>query len=159
MRRARPFARRRWRTLRPSAVDIRRRKPWTLWRRRFFGSSPGAEIVHPRPYGAFTRKLRLFALEDSVITLPFAVRSMTSLAWTFLGIGDRGLIKPGFSADIAAFDVAKIRDHATYQQPHQYSTGTVHVLVNGRFALRDGNPTTVLGGRPILRGGRALQLR
>jgi N-acyl-D-amino-acid deacylase len=117
---------------------------------------PGAEIVHPRPYGAFTRKLRLFVLEDSVITLPFAVRGMTSLAWTFMGIPDRGLIKPGFYADIAVFDVARIRDKATYQQPHQYSEGTVHVLINGRFALRDGKATTVLAGRPILRGGRTL---
>src|SRR5574341_877195 len=120
---------------------------------------PGAEIVHPRPYGAFTRRLRLFALEGSVITLPFAVRGMTSLAWTFLGIPDRGLIKPGFYADIAVFDVAKIRDKATYQNPHQYSEGTVHVLVNGRFALRDGKPTTVLAGRPILRGVRGLERR
>ncbi|MBI2403740.1 MAG: amidohydrolase family protein [Gemmatimonadetes bacterium] len=117
---------------------------------------PGAEIVHPRPYGAFTRKLRLFALEDPVITLPFAVRSMTSLAWTFLGVPDRGLIKPGFYADIAVFDVARIRDRATYEEPHQYSEGTVHVLVNGRFAFRDGKPTAVLAGRPILRGGKML---
>jgi N-acyl-D-amino-acid deacylase len=120
---------------------------------------PGAEIVHPRPYGAFSRKLRLFALDDSVITLPFAVRGMTSLAWTFLGITDRGLIKPGFYADIAVFDVAKIRDQATYEQPHQYSEGTIHVLVNGRFAFRDGKPTTAFAGRPILRGGRILEGR
>lgn len=100
--------------------------------------------------------MNLFALEDSVITLPFAVRCMTSLAWTFLGVRDRGLIKPGFYADIAVFDVARIRDRATYEQPHQYSEGTVHVLVNGRFAFRDGKPTTTLAGRPILRGGRTL---
>ena len=120
---------------------------------------PGAEIVHPRPYGAFTRKLRLLVLEDSVITLPFAVRGMTSLAWTFLGVPDRGLIKPGFYADIAVFDVARIRDRATYEQPHQYSEGTVHVLVNGRLGFRDGKPTAVLAGRPILRGGRTLEPR
>jgi len=118
---------------------------------------PGAEMVHPRPYGAFTRKLRLFVLEDSVITLPFAIRGMTSLAWTFLGVPDRGLIKPGFYADLAVFDVAGIRDQATYEQPHQYSEGTVHVLVNGRFALRNGNATGILSGRPILRGGTVIQ--
>ncbi len=120
---------------------------------------PGVAITHPRPYGAFTRKLRLFALDDSVITLPFAIRGMTSLAWTFLGVPDRGLLKPGFFADIAVFDVAKIRDKATYENPHQYSEGTVHVLVNGRFALRDGKPTTVLAGRPILRGGQTPEPR
>jgi N-acyl-D-amino-acid deacylase len=117
---------------------------------------PGAEIVHPRPYGAFTRKLRLFVLEDSVITLPFAVRGMTSLAATFLGLPDRGLIRTGFYADLAVFDLTQLRDRATYDQPHQYSAGTVHVLVNGQFAIRDGRPTGVLAGRPILRGGRTL---
>lgn len=115
---------------------------------------PGAAIVHPRPYGAFTRKLRLFVLEDSLITLPFAVRGMTSLATTFLGIPDRGLIRPGFYADIAVFDLPRVRDRATFADPHQYAEGTVHVLVNGRFALRDGEPTGALAGRPILRGGR-----
>lgn len=117
---------------------------------------PGAEIVHPRPYGAFTRKLRLFVLEDSIISLPFAIRSMTSLAATFLGLPDRGLIRPGFYADIAVLDLTRLRDRATYEQPHQYSAGTVHVLVNGRFAIRDGKPTGVLAGRPILRGGKTL---
>ncbi|HEX9582662.1 MAG TPA: amidohydrolase family protein [Gemmatimonadales bacterium] len=117
---------------------------------------PGAEIVHPRPYGAFTKKLRWLALDDSVISLPFAVRGMTSLAWTFLGVPDRGLIRPGFYADLAVFDVARIRDKATYQNPHQYSEGTVHVLVNGTFAVRDGKSTGAMAGRPILRGGKTL---
>jgi N-acyl-D-amino-acid deacylase len=84
---------------------------------------------------------------------------MTSLAWTFLGVADRGLIKPGFYADIAVFDLVRVRDKATYENPHQYSEGTVHVLVNGRFALRDGKPTTALAGWPIRRGGRALEPR
>lgn len=120
---------------------------------------PGADIVHPRPYGAFTRKLRAFALDDSVITLPFAVRSMTSLATTFLGVADRGLVRPGFYADLAVFDLARLRDRATYENPHQYSEGTIHVLVNGEFALRDGKPTGTLAGRPILRGGRTVDVR
>jgi len=118
---------------------------------------PGTEIVHPRPYGAFSLKLRAFALDDSVITLPFAVRSMTSLATTFLGVPDRSLIRPGFYADLAVFDVARIRDRATYDNPHQYSEGTVHVLVNGEFALRDGKPTGGLAGKPVLRGGRTVE--
>ena len=118
---------------------------------------PGAEIVHPRPYGAFTKKLRWLVLEDSVISLPFAVRGMTSLATTFLGIPDRGLVRPGFYADLAVFDVARIRDKATYENPRQYSEGTVHVLVNGTFALRDGTATGTLPGRPIVRGGRTIE--
>ncbi len=114
---------------------------------------PGVEITHPRPYGAFTRKLRMLAIDDSVITLPFAVRGMTSLAASFLGLPDRGLVRPGFVADLAVFDVARMRDRATYDAPHQYAEGTVHVLVNGRFAIRDGKATGVLAGEPLLRGG------
>lgn len=114
---------------------------------------PSVEITHPRPYGAFTRKLRMLAIDDSVITLPFAVRGMTSLAATFLDIPDRGLVRRGFVADLAVFDVTRIRDKATYDAPHQHAEGTVHVLVNGRFAIRDGQATRVLAGEPLLRGG------
>ena len=114
---------------------------------------PGQEITHPRVYGAFSRKLRQFVMEDSIISLPFAVRGMTSLAATFFNIPDRGEIREGFLADIAVFDEAAIRDRATYQQPHQFAEGAVHVLVNGRFALLDGRPTGELHGRPIRRGG------
>jgi N-acyl-D-amino-acid deacylase len=114
---------------------------------------PDIAITHPRPYGAFTRKLRMLAIDDSVITLPFAVRGMTSLAATFLGIRDRGLVRVGFAADLAVFDVPKIRDRATYDDPKQHSEGTVHVLVNGRFAIRNGKATGVLAGEPLLRGG------
>jgi len=113
----------------------------------------GQEIVHPRVYGAFSRKIRRFALDDSIITLPFAVRGMTSLAATFFGIPRRGELREGWYADIAVFDRDRIRDAATYDRPHQYSEGTVHVIVNGQFAIRDGEPTGVLAGRPIRRGG------
>jgi len=117
---------------------------------------PGAGVVHPRPYGAFTRKLRLFVHEDSLISLPFAIRGMTSLAADFLRIPERGLIKEGFFADIAVFDEARLRDRATYENPHQYAEGAVHVLVNGQFAIRDGAITGVLAGEPIARGGTPL---
>jgi N-acyl-D-amino-acid deacylase len=110
-------------------------------------------LTHPRPYGAFARKIRLFVREEGLISMAFAVRGMTSLGSTFLGIGDRGLIRPGFYADIAVFDEGEIRDNATYAAPHQYATGTVHVLVNGRFALRNGQVSGVLAGRPLRRGG------
>lgn len=114
---------------------------------------PGVDITHPRPYGAFSRKLRLLALDDSVITVPFAVRSMTGLAATFLGMQDRGLVRRGFAADLAVFDLSRVRDKATYDAPQQYAEGAVHVLVNGRFAIRNGRATGTLGGEPLLRGG------
>jgi len=113
---------------------------------------PGAEIVHPRPYGAFTRKLRLLVLEDSVISLPFAVRGMTSLAATFFGLRDRGLVREGYFADVALLDLTTVNDRATIEKPHVFAEGTVHVLVNGRFAIRDRRATGALAGRPIRRG-------
>jgi N-acyl-D-amino-acid deacylase len=113
----------------------------------------GQDIVHPRVYGAFSRKIRSFALDDSIITLPFAVRGMTSLTATFFGIPRRGQLREGWYADIAVFDQDRMRDAATYERPHQYSEGTVHVLVNGRFAIRDGEATGILAGQPIRRGG------
>lgn len=120
------------------------------------GGTPifGAGITHPRSYGAFTRKLRRFVFDEQIISLPFAVRGMTSLATGFLGIPDRGVIREGAYADLAVFDEDRIRDRATFQDPHRYSEGTVHVLVNGRIAFRDGAPTGVLAGRPIRHGGR-----
>lgn len=107
--------------------------------------------AHPRSYGAFTRKLRLFVLDEQLITLPFAVRGMTSLAASFYGFPQRGEIREGFYADIAVFDLDRLGDPATYERPHQLAEGTVHVLVNGQLALRDGEATGVLAGRPLPR--------
>jgi len=120
------------------------------------GGTPefGKGIVHPRSYGAFTRKLREYVYNKDLISLPFAIRGMTSLAANFYRISNRGMIKEGYYADIAVFDESGIQDRATYTEPHQYSEGTVHVLVNGQFAFRDGRPTVTLAGRPLPRGAR-----
>lgn len=107
-------------------------------------------ISPPRSYGSLTRKL-LYALQDTVVSLPFAVRGMTSLSAGFYGFPQRGQILEGFYADIAVFDPSRVRDIATYDRPHQYSEGTLHVLVNGKIAFRNGNPTGVLAGRPLPR--------
>jgi N-acyl-D-amino-acid deacylase len=114
---------------------------------------PGVEVTHPRPYGAFTRKLRMFVREESIVSLPFAIRGMTSLAASFLGLGERGLVREGFYADLALFDLDQLDDPATIEQPRRYARGMRHVLVNGRFAIRDGKTTGVLAGRGIRRGG------
>lgn len=115
--------------------------------------APDQNITHPRPFGAFTKKLRQFALDEEIISVPFAIRSMTGLAADFLRLPDRGYLESGMAADIAVFDRDAIRDMATYEAPQRYSEGTVHVLVNGSFALRDTKPTNALAGRPLLRGG------
>ena len=127
------------------------RQPWMMTCTDGRPPSPGQNVTHPRVFGAFTRKLRQFVLDEQVITMPFAVRSMTGLAADFLRLDDRGYLRAGAVADIAVFDPGRIRDRATYEDPRQPAEGTVHVLVNGRFAIRDGAPTGALAGRPIRR--------
>ena len=127
------------------------RQPWMMTCTDGRPPSPTQNVTHPRVFGAFTRKLRQFVLDERIITMPFAVRSMTGLAADFLHLDDRGYLRAGAIADIAVFDGDRIRDRATYDQPRQLSEGTVHVLVNGRFAIRDGDATGALAGRPIRR--------
>jgi N-acyl-D-amino-acid deacylase len=117
------------------------------------GGTPefGRGIVHPRVYGTFAKKLREYVFDKHLISLPFAIRGMTGLAAQFFGIQDRGLIKEGQKADVLVWDEARLRDRATYERPHQYSEGMVHVLVNGKFALRDGKVTGTLAGQPLPR--------
>ncbi len=129
------------------------RKPWMMTCTDGRDPGPGQAVTHPRVFGAFSKKLRDFALDDTVISLPFAVRSMTGLAADFLGWTDRGYLRVGYAADLAVLDPARVRDRATYEQPQQYAEGTVHVLVNGVFAVRDGVATEALAGVPVLRGG------
>ena len=127
------------------------RQPWMMTCTDGRTPSPGQNVTHPRVFGAFTRKLRQLVLDEQVITMPFAVRSMTGLAADFLRLDDRGYLRAGAAADIAVFDPGRIRDRATYEDPRQPAEGTVHVLVNGRFAIRDGAPTGALAGRPLRR--------
>ncbi|NKB86958.1 MAG: amidohydrolase family protein [Acidobacteria bacterium] len=107
--------------------------------------------THPRAYGNFSRLLGRYVRERGVITLESAVRQLTSLPAGNLGLDARGMLAPGFFADVAIFDPSTIGDHATYEEPHQYSTGMVHVFVNGEQVLRDGEHTGALPGR-VVRG-------
>jgi N-acyl-D-amino-acid deacylase len=134
-------------------------KPWMMTCTDGRTPSPGQTQAHPRPFGGFTRKLRLFALEEEVITLPFALRSMSGLAADFLGLPDRGYLREGAWADIVVLDLDRVRDRATFEEPLAFAEGTVHVLVNGAFALRDGAPTGALAGVPIVRGGAVYAAR
>jgi N-acyl-D-amino-acid deacylase len=105
---------------------------------------------HPRAYGTFSRILARYVAKEHVLTLPEAIRRMTLLPAQRVGLPERGAIKKGWHADLVVFDPAAIEDRATYEQPHQYSTGIRYVLVNGKIALRDGVPSGGLHGR-ILR--------
>ncbi len=125
-----------------------------------FGSdagSPAAEGVflnsneHPRAYGNFARLLGKYVRDEKVIPMEEAIRKLTSLPAGNLKIKKRGSLKPGFYADVVAFDPEKIQDHATFEKPHQYSTGMVHVFVNGEQVLADGEHTGARPGR-VVRG-------
>ncbi len=106
---------------------------------------------HPRAYGNVARLLGRYVREEGVIPLEEAVRRLTSLPAANLGIKGRGWLAPGNFADIVVFDPARIADHATYQAPHQYATGAVHVFVNGVQVLDNGEHTGATPGR-VVRG-------
>ncbi len=125
-----------------------------------FGSdagSPATEGVflkssnHPRAYGNFARVLGKYVRDEKVIPLEEAIRKLTSLPASNLKIKKRGSLTPGFYADVVVFDPNTIQDHATFEQPHQYSTGMVHVFVNGTQVLKDGEHTGATPGR-VVRG-------
>ncbi len=102
---------------------------------------------HPRAYGTFARLLGKYVREEQVISLPEAIRRLTSFPADNLGLESRGRLREGHFADIVIFDPASIRDHATFSEPHQYASGVLHVLVNGVPVLFDGEHTGATPGR------------
>jgi N-acyl-D-amino-acid deacylase len=106
---------------------------------------------HPRAYGSFARVLGKYVRDEGVITLEEAVRRLTSLPASTLGLRRRGALRTGYMADVVVFDPQEIRDHATFEDPHQYATGVVHVFVNGVHTLADGEHTGATAGR-VVRG-------
>ena len=129
------------------------RRPWVS-----FGSDAGSLVPagvflqsnpHPRAYGNFARLLGKYVRDEKVIPLAEALRRLTSLPAANLKIRRRGRLAPGYFADVVVFDPARIRDHATFEEPHQYSTGVVHVFVNGTQVLQNGEHTGETPGRVV----------
>jgi N-acyl-D-amino-acid deacylase len=121
-----------------------------------FGSDAGAlaaegdflkSSTHPRAYGNFARLLGKYVREEKVITLQEAVRRLSALPCSNLKIKKRGMLAPGYFADIVVFDPTTIGEKATFDKPHQYSVGVQHVFVNGIQVLADGKPTGKAAGR------------
>lgn len=112
---------------------------------------PDQPITHPRTFGAFPMKMRLFVLDDPLLAPEFVVRSFSGLAADFYQLPDRGYLREGYAADVAVIDPATYRDRATYEEPRRYASGVVHLLVNGDFAIRDREATGTLSGRPLRR--------
>lgn len=123
--------------------------PWMMTCTDGRTPSAGQQTTHPRVYGAFARKMRDFALDDDVITVPFTIRSFTGLAADFFRLPDRGYVRPGMWADLVVLDLEAYRDLATMEDPHQFAEGAVHVLVNGEFAIRDGVFLGTLAGQAL----------
>jgi len=107
--------------------------------------------THPRTYGNFARVLGKYVRDEKALTLAQAIHKLSELPATHLGLRQRGSLRPGYYADVVVFDPQAIRDHATYDRPHQYATGMVHVFVNGTQVLDRGEHTGALPGR-VVRG-------
>src|SRR5436853_608035 len=134
------------------------RQPWVS-----FGSDAGSmapegvflkSSTHPRAYGNFTRLLGKYVREEKVISLEEAIKRLSGLPATNLGLDHRGFIKEGMFADVVIFDPATIADRATFEKPHQYSIGMKHVFVNGVQVLKDGEHTGAKPGRALWGPGR-----
>jgi len=127
--------------------------PWVS-----FGSDAGSEapegvflksMPHPRAYGNFARVLGKYARDEKALALPDAIRKLSSLPATNLGLDRRGFLRPGMFADVVVFDPATIADRATYEKPQQYAAGVRQVFTNGVQVLRDGEPTGSPAGRAL----------
>jgi N-acyl-D-amino-acid deacylase len=105
--------------------------------------------AHPRTYGNFARLLGRYVRDEKLITLEEAVRRLTTLPATNLGIAERGALKPGYYADVVVFDPAAVADRATFEQPHRYAVGMRDVYVNGVAVLADGRHSGATPGRAV----------
>jgi N-acyl-D-amino-acid deacylase len=106
---------------------------------------------HPRAYGNFARLLGKYVREEKLIPLEQAIRRLTSFPAETFKLDRRGAVRPGHFADIVVFDPAIIQDHATFEKPHQYATGVVHVFVNGVQVIKNGEHTGAKPGQ-VVRG-------
>ena len=127
--------------------------PWVS-----FGSDEGSYTnegiflksnAHPRAYGTFARVLGKYSRDENVISLQEAIRKLSKLPATNLKIQKRGELKVGNYCDVVIFDPAIVKDNATFEKPHQYAVGMIHVFVNGVQVLKDGEHTGAKPGRLV----------
>src|SRR5213082_2316643 len=133
-------------------------KPWISFGSDEASQAPEGVFLksnpHPRAYGNFARVLGKYARDEKVITLPEAVRRLSALPATNLGLDHRGFIQAGMFADVVVFDPATIADRATFDKPHQYAVGMKQVFVNGVQVLKDGEHTGAKRGRALAGPGK-----
>jgi N-acyl-D-amino-acid deacylase len=138
-------------------VEEAMRQPWVGVGSDGVSASPSMTFLgrpHPRFYGTNARVLGVYVREKKVLTLPDAIRKMTSLPAQIIGLSDRGLLRPGMAADIAIFDPQTVSDKATFEEPMQYAVGVPYVIVNGTVVIDKGehthaHPGQVLYGRGL----------
>ncbi len=136
-----------------SEEDIRKFvvQPWVATASDAGVSLPGEPFIHSRYYGTFPRKIRKYALDEKLISVEQAIRSMTGLPADILELDDRGYVREGYVADIAVLDLAALRDLSTFFEPHQYPAGVPYVLVNGQFVVDGSELTYALPGHILTR--------
>lgn len=139
--------------------DVERlmRQPWMMTASDGELVPMGQGVPHPRSYGSHPRKIREYVVERGVIDLAFAIRSMTSLPATVFDVTDRGWVRPGAFADLVVFDLARVDDPATFQEPHQLGEGMMYVLVNGATVIDTGEQTGRLEGRVLRLGAGSME--
>jgi dihydroorotase/N-acyl-D-amino-acid deacylase len=141
-----------------SDVELAMKQPWLGVGSDGVAVSPAMTFMgkpHPRFYGTFPRVLGVYVREKEVLTLPDAVRKMTSFPAQITGLTDRGLLRPGMAADITIFDPKTVSDKATFQNPLQYPVGILYVVVNGVVVIDQGQHTGAKPGRVLYgRGGQ-----
>ena len=133
-------------------------KPWVSLGSDAASQAPEGVFLksnpHPRAYGNFARLLGKYVREEKVISLPEAVRRLSGLPATNLGLDHRGFLQQGMYADVVVFDPATIADRATFERPHQYAVGVRHVFVNGVQVIKDGEHTNAKPGRALWGPGK-----
>ena len=133
-------------------------KPWISFGSDESSQAPEGVFLksnpHPRAYGNFARVLGKYVRDEKAIPLGEAVRRLSGLPATNLGLDHRGFIKEGMFADVVVFDPATIADRATFEKPHQYAVGVKHVFVNGAQVIKDGEHTGAKPGRALWGPGK-----
>lgn len=129
-------------------------RPWVATASDGSVKAPSGDMVHPRSFGTFPRKLGLYAVREKVLPLEQAVRSATGLPADILGLSDRGYLKPGQFADVVGFNPQEIIDAATFDKPFEPPLGIPLVIVNGIPAVKNGVPTKSLSGRALRHASR-----
>jgi N-acyl-D-amino-acid deacylase len=133
-------------------------KPWVSFGSDEASQAPEGNFLksncHPRAYGNFVRVLGKYARDEKVLTLEQAIRKLSGLPATNLGLDHRGFLQEGMLADVVVFDPATVGDRATFEKPHQYAVGMKHVFVNGAQVLKDGEHTGAKPGRALAGPGK-----